>query len=118
MVPDWERVVAPVIDAALARPDVDGDRVVLFGWSLGGYLALRAATGEHRLAACLADPGLASVRAGMVGLVTQLGLSGEAVTALPDLRCRSGHPDDRDRSERRPALEDRSARLLGERSRE
>jgi dienelactone hydrolase len=85
MVPDWERVVTPVIDAALARPDVDADRVVLWGWSLGGYLALRAATGEHRLAACVADPGLASVRAGIVGLATQLGMSGEAVAALPEI---------------------------------
>jgi pimeloyl-ACP methyl ester carboxylesterase len=28
------------------------------GISLGGYLAPRAASGEHRLAACIADPGL------------------------------------------------------------
>jgi hypothetical protein len=28
------------------------------GWSFGGHLAPRAATGEHRIEACIADPGL------------------------------------------------------------
>jgi pimeloyl-ACP methyl ester carboxylesterase len=34
---------------------------VLLGWSFGGYLAPRAASGEHRLAACIADPGFWSL---------------------------------------------------------
>ncbi len=55
--PDWENVVGPVVDAALARPDVDPDRLVLIGWSFGGYTAPRAATAEHRLAACVSDCG-------------------------------------------------------------
>jgi alpha-beta hydrolase superfamily lysophospholipase len=58
MRPDWERVVGPVVDYLLTRPEVDGRRIVLMGRSWGGYLAPRAATGEHRLAACIADPGL------------------------------------------------------------
>jgi alpha-beta hydrolase superfamily lysophospholipase len=58
MRPDWERVVTPVVDYLLTRPDVDARRIVLMGRSWGGYLAPRAATGEHRLAACIADPGL------------------------------------------------------------
>ncbi|MEU7552805.1 alpha/beta fold hydrolase [Streptomyces sp. NPDC044571] len=56
LIPDWERVTRPVVDAVAARPDVDPDRIVLQGWSLGGYLALRAASGEPRLAAVVADP--------------------------------------------------------------
>jgi len=56
--PDWEAVVTPVVDVALGRADVDPARVALTGWSLGGYLAPRAASGEHRLAACIADPGM------------------------------------------------------------
>ncbi|MGD9893210.1 MAG: alpha/beta hydrolase family protein [Dehalococcoidia bacterium] len=60
MRPDWERVVAPVLDYVLTRPEVDATRVALIGRSWGGYLAPRAATGEHRLAACIADPGLYS----------------------------------------------------------
>lgn len=55
--PDWEAVVSPVVDYALSRPDVDPQRIALIGWSFGGYLAPRAASGEHRLAACIADPG-------------------------------------------------------------
>ena len=54
---DWENVVAPVIDYALSRSDVDADQVVLAGWSFGGFLAPRAAAFEHRIAALWADPG-------------------------------------------------------------
>jgi alpha-beta hydrolase superfamily lysophospholipase len=55
---DWEQVVTPVVDFALARPDVDPARVALMGISLGGYLAPRAAAFEHRLAACIANGGV------------------------------------------------------------
>jgi pimeloyl-ACP methyl ester carboxylesterase len=55
--PDWENVVSPVVDYALARPEVDPRRLALMGVSFGGYLAPRAASREPRLAACMADPG-------------------------------------------------------------
>lgn len=55
--PDWESVVTPVVDFALTRPEVDPAGLVLMGWSFGGYTAPRAATGEHRLAACVSDCG-------------------------------------------------------------
>ena len=55
--PDWENVITPVVDCLLGRPDVDPERIVLAGLSLGGYLAPRAATAEHRLAACISDCG-------------------------------------------------------------
>jgi alpha-beta hydrolase superfamily lysophospholipase len=55
--PDWENVVTPVVDHALTRPEVDPAALVLVGWSFGGYLAPRAATAEHRLAACVSDCG-------------------------------------------------------------
>ena len=54
---DWENVIGPVLDHALARGDVDDDRVALIGLSLGANLAPRAASKEHRLAACIADCG-------------------------------------------------------------
>lgn len=47
----------PVVDHALTLPGVDPGRVALMGLSFGGYLAPRAATAEHRLAACLSDCG-------------------------------------------------------------
>jgi pimeloyl-ACP methyl ester carboxylesterase len=58
MRPDWENVVRPVVDYALTRPEVDAEKIAIMGISLGGYLAPRAASAEHRLAACIADPGL------------------------------------------------------------
>lgn len=55
---DWEKVVTPVIDYAVSRPDVDGSRIALWGISLGGYFAPRAAAYDHRIAALIADGGV------------------------------------------------------------
>jgi alpha-beta hydrolase superfamily lysophospholipase len=85
MVPDWERVVTPVVDAVLKRDDVDSAKVVLQGWSLGGHLAARAATGEHRLAACILDPPGWDVLGAMPRLAIHLGLSEQAAAALPEI---------------------------------
>ena len=57
MRPDFESVLTPVVDWAVARPDVDPDAVALVGRSLGGYLGPRGASGEHRIRALVADPG-------------------------------------------------------------
>jgi pimeloyl-ACP methyl ester carboxylesterase len=54
---DWENVISPIVDYALGRDDVDGERIALIGLSLGAHLAPRAASQEHRLAACVADCG-------------------------------------------------------------
>jgi pimeloyl-ACP methyl ester carboxylesterase len=56
--PDWEKVITPVVDHVLARPDVDGSKVALVGFSMGGYLVPRGAAFEHRLAAIIADGGV------------------------------------------------------------
>jgi alpha-beta hydrolase superfamily lysophospholipase len=55
--PDYESVVGAVIDHLLQRPETDPNRIALIGLSLGAHLAPRAASGEHRLAACVADCG-------------------------------------------------------------
>ncbi|MFH1868153.1 MAG: alpha/beta fold hydrolase [Candidatus Omnitrophota bacterium] len=55
---DWEKVVTPVIDYAISRPDVDKEKLALMGISMGGYLAPRAAAFEHRIKACIANGGI------------------------------------------------------------
>ena len=79
--PDWEHVLGAVIDFALTLPQVDPSRIALNGWSLGGYLAPRAASGEHRLAACIADPGQADLADGLRAFAVKLGASPEAMAA-------------------------------------
>lgn len=55
---DWEVVISAVVDDLLARPEVDAARIGLFGVSLGGFLAPRAAAFEPRLAVLVANPGV------------------------------------------------------------
>ena len=56
--PDWENVVTPVVDTGpLGRQVWTLTGIALAGLSFGGYLAPRAATKEHRLAACVSDCG-------------------------------------------------------------
>jgi hypothetical protein len=54
--PDFEHVLTPVLDWLLTRPEVHPDALVLIGRSFAGYLAPRAASFEHRLAALVCDP--------------------------------------------------------------
>ncbi|WP_394822942.1 alpha/beta hydrolase family protein [Pendulispora albinea] len=56
--PDWEKVVTPVVDYVIARPEVDPDYVGLYSLSMGGYLGPRAATKEHRIRALVPNPGV------------------------------------------------------------
>ena len=50
---DWEKVVTPVVDYALTRSDVDGDKLALQAMSLGGYLGARTVAFEHRFRAAI-----------------------------------------------------------------
>jgi hypothetical protein len=55
--PDYEAALTPVVDYALARPDVDPRRIAVQGISQGGFWVPRALAAEHRVAAAIADPG-------------------------------------------------------------
>jgi dienelactone hydrolase len=55
---DWEKAVTPIVDYLFQQPEVDTARIGLLGYSLGGYLSVRAAAFEHRLAAVIAVDGL------------------------------------------------------------
>ncbi|HEX4624744.1 MAG TPA: alpha/beta fold hydrolase [Solirubrobacteraceae bacterium] len=82
----WERVVRAVVDVVVKRDDVDRKRLVLQGWSLGGHLCLRGATGEPRIAAVVSDPPAFSLIGGqLVPSAAALGLSPEAAARLPEI---------------------------------
>ena len=83
--PDWETVIRAVVDVAIDLPGIDPARIALSGWSLGGHLAARAATGEHRLAALILDPALWSMLAGFAGLAAKLGIPLDPATDIAEL---------------------------------
>ncbi|MEO4043113.1 alpha/beta hydrolase [Hoeflea sp. CAU 1731] len=70
--PDWEVVIRAVVDFAETLPLVDPDRIALSGWSLGGHLAPRGASGEPRIAALIADPGTWGIAEGFRAAAMQL----------------------------------------------
>ena len=54
---DYERAASVVVDWIEKRSDVDAKRIAIWGVSLGGYYAPRAAAFEKRLRACIALSG-------------------------------------------------------------
>ncbi|MGE6880310.1 alpha/beta hydrolase family protein, partial [Bacillus mobilis] len=56
--PDWEVVLGSVMDYAETRPEIDKSQIILFGYSLGGYLCARTAAFDHRPAAIVLDDGM------------------------------------------------------------
>jgi len=54
---DYERAAAVVVDWIEKRSDLDAKRVAMWGVSLGGYYAPRAAAFEKRFRACIALSG-------------------------------------------------------------
>lgn len=57
ILPEYEAPVAAVIDTLETRDDVDPSRIGLWGVSLGGYYAPRAAAFEDRIRACISLTG-------------------------------------------------------------
>ncbi len=73
MRPDWEEVVPGMVDELMRNPEVDPDRIVLVGRSFGGLIAPRGASGEHRLAAMIVDPGQFDLGQVILGRLGELG---------------------------------------------
>jgi pimeloyl-ACP methyl ester carboxylesterase len=69
---DYEKPTQAVVDYLLTRSDVDPDKLALIGYSAGGYFAPRAASGEPRVRACIANTLVVdceeAARAGMKGV--------------------------------------------------
>ena len=77
--PDWETVVSPVIDWAAARPEVDPGRIALFGLSMGGGLAPRAAAFDPRIRALICVDGIYDIGQAYTG---RLGLGADTECRL------------------------------------
>ncbi|KAH8659960.1 Alpha/Beta hydrolase protein [Xylariales sp. PMI_506] len=60
-IPEWEKVVTPVVDYLVGQPEVDTAKIGLMGCSMGGWLAVRAASFEHCLAVVMAVDGVFNV---------------------------------------------------------
>ena len=73
------------MDAALDFDDVDPDRIALTGWSLAGHLTLIAASGEPRLAACIAVPARYSIGEAGIGRLRAAGIDESVVARFPDI---------------------------------
>jgi dipeptidyl aminopeptidase/acylaminoacyl peptidase len=56
--PDYEVPTKAIVDHLATRSDIDSSRIGLLGISLGGYYALRGATFEPRIKACVAWGGI------------------------------------------------------------
>ncbi len=65
--PDWEAVLTPVVDALVARSDVDAAALVAYGVSQAGYWLPRALAFEHRFVAAVVDPGVTDVSTSWLG---------------------------------------------------
>lgn len=53
--PDYERPIAAMIDVALARPEVDPERLAVYGISFGGYFVIRAGENDSRIRALVVN---------------------------------------------------------------
>jgi 2,6-dihydroxypseudooxynicotine hydrolase len=51
---DWEVPGSALLDRMAAHPGIAGDRIAVWGVSLGGYYAPRIASGDDRVRACVA----------------------------------------------------------------
>lgn len=57
ILPEYEQAVSAVVDFIETRPELDANRIGLWGVSLGGYYAPRAAAFEDRIRACVSLTG-------------------------------------------------------------
>ena len=62
-----------MVDALIGHPCVDPERIVLVGRSFGGLIGPRGASGEHRLAAMIVDPGQMEMGSAVIAKLGDLG---------------------------------------------
>lgn len=79
--PDWEAPIRAVVDWLSAQPSVDMNRLGLYGISLGGYFATRAACFEPRIRALAVNSPIVDLKAYQLGFFPP-----EVVEDPPELR--------------------------------
>lgn len=64
-IPEWNTVITPLVDNILTRKEVIiPDKLILIGWSMGGWLAAQAITEEHRFCGAVLNDGVFDFAAG------------------------------------------------------
>lgn len=61
-IPDTSPVLRAVVDHALSRPEIDPEKIALYGASFGGYFALSGAVREKRLGALIVNSPILDAR--------------------------------------------------------
>lgn len=67
--PDYEKPIAAMLDAALARPEVASERLALYGISFGGYFVTRAGGHDPRIRALIVNSPIIDLHAYMAGFL-------------------------------------------------
>ncbi len=67
--PDYEKPIAAMLDAALARPGVAPERLALYGISFGGYFVTRAGAHDRRIKALVVNSPIIDLHAYMAGFI-------------------------------------------------
>lgn len=83
--PDFEKPISAMVDAALARKDVDPHRLALYGLSFGGYFAIRGAAHDRRVHALVSNSPIVDLRRYVLGFGGGEPASGAQDLALADI---------------------------------
>ncbi len=70
--PDYHGVIKAVVDFIITRKEVDEDKLVLVGYSLGGYFVSEAVIHEKRIRACVADSPIVDIIEYYQGMGTEM----------------------------------------------
>ncbi len=83
--PDYEKPIGAMLDFALARPNVDPERLAFYGISLGGHFAIRGAEHDDRIKALIVNSPIPNLFAYMMGFVGGGGEDGGEGDGPPDV---------------------------------
>lgn len=83
--PEWDLVVASVIENISQFREINLEKIIYYGKSFGGYLGARAICNEKRIAACILDPGQYDAGANIKALLHNSPNKESAIKAINEL---------------------------------